>query len=1519
MPAKSVSPPIVAIGASAGGIEALRTLISALPSKFGFALIINMHQLPDKQSALDQVIRTWTAMPIVNAEEGMIIKSDHIYLAQAGHLLAVHHGELHLSPNDLKTHNQHPIDYLFRSLAADQKEKVIGVILSGMLDDGSLGLQFIKENGGLGIAQEPDTARFDSMPRAAIEAGGVDLILAPELMPKAIADYWAQLSQTGRIVQSTANHDQESLSVILEILKQTENKDLQGYKKNTLRRRIERRMHLIGETTLDAYTNRLKNDQQEVRQLIKDMLIGVTAFFRDPAAYRALDANVIPALFVGKKADEPVRVWIAGCSTGQEAYSIAILLLEYRRRMHCENPIQIFATDINENALDMARSGLYTQSEVEGVKDEWLLRYFTVVHSGLLVSKNVRESVVFATHNLLSDPPFSHLDLVVCRNVFIYIESAIQTTLLKVFSFALKENGFLFLGTSEAIGVQTEQFEVVSKTWRIFKYAVKDKSPKEPDLSIWKELRKMRPSFPKQLEGWVTPSKDERFFRNLIGSYGPALVVMNERYEVLYTQGNTGQFLKIPKGKPSNNLVDMLNSVAMSLVRSVMAKLTNTGDRYIALGVPDATGTTMLVVGSLQGTQEQGAVVLLWFDLEHADKIVSMAGLGENNFLIQQLEQELRVTRDDLSRTIDQVMVSNEEHKAVNEEITAMNEELQSANEELESSQEELQSLNEELQLSNSSLDERVNELKLLNDDLNNLLASSDIPTLFLDTQCRINRYTPAMGTLLRLIPGDIGRPITDIAHPFIDLNLVHFAQQVLSSGETLAQEIDDIHKHCFVQRTLPYKTDAGQIAGVVITFTDITSIKKTQQQILAYLEQLQEQQDLLDSAQIHILARDLNDRIIFWNKGAETLYGWTKEEALGHVSHVLLNTQFPLPLDKINSQIAKNGEWTGELTQFTKAGKAIFINSHWRRVYDAEGHPRGTVVVNNNITEHKKIEQKFKQTEQQLVRSEAIFNSTNEGIMITDDRGNILTVNKAYELITGYSESDAVGKNPSFMKSGKHDEEFYRQLWTHLRRDGMWTGEIWNRRKNGDIYPELLNITSIKNSKGETINYIGVFSDIGELKSSAQELDYVKNYDVLTNLPNRVLFYQRVQRALEFSVNQKSQCALLFLNLDRFKHINDSYGHLIGNEILIAAALRFKGRLRQKDTLARLSGDEFAIILESTENMATIESFAQELLEILAEPFTTASAKQLYVSTSIGISIFPKDATEAADLIQKADTAMHRAKESGRNNYCFYNDDFTRLASERLTMEVAMRKALAAEEFVLYYQPQIDLETEQMVGCEVLVRWLTADKRLIPPCDFIPLAEETGLIIPLGEWILRSACRQARAWQIAGFAPITVAVNLSPMQFADADLMPKIIQILSDTEFPGEYLELEITESALMEQSSQAEELLTSLKKQGIKFAIDDFGTGYSSLAYLKRFPIDKLKIDQSFIAEIPENKNDMVIATAIIALANKLGLQVLAEGAETQEHIDFLRKEHCDSYQGYFFSRPVPAQEFVKFLSKS
>ncbi|WP_350151382.1 EAL domain-containing protein [Nitrosomonas sp.] len=550
------------------------------------------------------------------------------------------------------------------------------------------------------------------------------------------------------------------------------------------------------------------------------------------------------------------------------------------------------------------------------------------------------------------------------------------------------------------------------------------------------------------------------------------------------------------------------------------------------------------------------------------------------------------------------------------------------------------------------------------------------------------------------------------------------------------------------------------------------------------------------------------------------------------------------------------------------------------------------------------------------LKQAAAVFESTREGVVITDLQPRILAVNRAYTEITGYDEAQVLGKNPKIIKSGRHDEAFYQAMWASLIKQGYWSGEIWNRRKNGEIYPQWLTISTVRNDSNEPCNYVGVFTDITQMKQSEARLVHLAHYDPLTGLPNRLLVQSRLLHAIERAQRHSLRIATLCLDLDRFKNINDSLGHPIGDELLMLLASRLKKRLREEDTLARLGGDEFLLILEDIKDPSEPATVAQNLIDLLATPFVLPSGHEIFINASIGISLFPDDASNVTELIQHADMAMYLAKKEGRSTYRYHTEALSIAANERLVMETRLRHALTAGEFVLHYQPLIDAHSGRAVGVEALVRWQPPGEAIVPPGKFIPIAEETGLIVPLGEWVLRTACAQGRAWIDAGFAPLVMAVNLSVRQFQSENLAEVIQWVLEETKLPAACLELELTESMFMEHAERSIDTLKTLKAPGIQLAIDDFGTGYSSLTYLKRFPIDKLKIDQSFVRGLAHDPNDREIAATIIAMARGLKLSVLAEGVESEQQLAFLRQHGCDYYQGFLFHRPAPAKELEAWL---
>ena len=583
----------------------------------------------------------------------------------------------------------------------------------------------------------------------------------------------------------------------------------------------------------------------------------------------------------------------------------------------------------------------------------------------------------------------------------------------------------------------------------------------------------------------------------------------------------------------------------------------------------------------------------------------------------------------------------------------------------------------------------------------------------------------------------------------------------------------------------------------------------------------------------------------------------------------------------------------------------------YWAYPMRRAGQVVGTVVTFFDLTERLQGEAKAR-------LAAAVFESTHEGIMITDARGHILGINQAFTRVTGYEEEEILGKTPAMLKSGRHEPDFYAAIWRAVAEAGHWQGEIWNRRKTGEVYPELLSISTVYDNDGRVSNYVGMFTDISQIKESEAKLAHLAHYDPLTDLPNRLLLCSRLQHAIEQAQRQRYRLAVLFLDLDRFKNVNDSLGHQIGDELLRAVTARLGERLRAEDTLARLGGDEFVVLLERLQEPRDAAVVARTMLEALARPFLLSQGHEVYIGASIGISLYPEDGASESELIMHADVAMYQAKDQGRNAYGFYTEALTENANQRLEMETKLRRALERNEFVLHYQPQVALPEGRLIGAEVLVRWLHPVQGLIPPNQFIPLAEETGLIVPIGEWVLREACLQWMRWRNAGLSPITLAVNISPRQFRQQDLVGVVQRILDDTGAPASALELELTEGALMHQGEEAENTLGALKRLGITLAIDDFGTGYSSLAYLKRFPIDQLKIDQSFVRDIATEAGDGELVSTIIAMARKLRLKVLAEGVETEEQYAYLLEQGCDAYQGYLYSRPLPPEAFEALLGE-
>lgn len=886
--------PIVGIGMSAGGLEVASAFLNAMPPDSGMGFVIVQHLDPTRESMLVELLSRETTMPVVHVEDGMKVEPNRVHVIIPAKTLLIHDGVLQLVEPDAPRGHRHPIDKFFSALAQDQKAKAIAIVLSGAGSNGSAGLADIKQAGGMCIAQDPATAKFDSMPRHAITSTFVDLVLAPEAMPEALLRYVSHsyvLAPRPEITgEESAQKSATGLDDVLALLQARAGHDFSQYKTNTLSRRIHRRMGLAQLEDLGQYLELLARDPDEAAALVQDLLIHVTAFFRDAEAWEALDAKVITPIVENARAGQSIRVWVPACSTGEEVYTIAMILIERCEAANKDIEIKVFGTDTAEHHLSEARKATFPGSMIESLPPTRIARFFDQLDDNYYrIKPAVRDKVIFAPQNVLKDPPYSRMDLVSCRNLLIYLTPPAQEKVLSLAHFALREGGYLFLGNAETVGQRDHMFECVSKTWRIYRRVGAGRSS-TLQFSQWP----VREGPARAVD--AEPRLADLAVRSLAERFAPASVLIDKNYRALHFHGSTEEFLAQPAGAPTVDLLSLAREGLRMTVRNAVRRAIETSEAVTLRGaVKGEMKNGVLVTASpVRGSSDANAMVLVSFA---RSETASPYGVPETATLMpaqaHDIEEELKAARQEMRITVERYETTNEELTAANEEVTSINEELQATNEELESSKEELQSLNEELGTINGQLGRKISELAEVTDDLRNLMRGSDVPTIILDIDLRIKWFSPQIQTLFDLIESDVGRPLANFTRQFAFGELLARASAAIDDLATFEDEVRADDGRCLLLRVLPYRTQDDRVAGAVVTFVDITDLKSKQAQIS---EARRFAEAIVETVRHPLLALGGDLRVRSANAAFHEKFGLSPDETIGRLIYELVDGQWNVP-----------------------------------------------------------------------------------------------------------------------------------------------------------------------------------------------------------------------------------------------------------------------------------------------------------------------------------------------------------------------------------------------------------------------------------------------------------------------------------------------------------------------------------------------------------------------------------------------------------------------------------------------
>lgn len=1483
---------VVGIGSSAGGLEALQEVVRRVSTDLPAAILVSQHLAPRHKSLLAELLGRQASVTVVVAQDGVPPRPGTVHVCPPNADLVVRDGVMRLLPPALAHGPRPSVDSLFSSLAVEYKDRAVGIVLSGTGSDGTYGLREIQAVGGFTVAQDPATAKYESMPRAAIDAGIVDRIVAPDAVGSLLEALVA--GQVSR--ESVEAHVPEPLvRRILSALHSQIGVDYSEYKEATIQRQIARRMAVLQISEQDDYLTYLLADRVEARILSKNMLVSVTSFYRDPPVWDQLATTLADELRE-RPAGEPIRIWVPGCATGEEAYTLLMLFgraMGYPEDLGAR--IKIFATDLDDAALDFARRGTYPAASAQQLPADLREQYTTETGSNVVIRPIAKEAVVFARHNLATDPPFLRVDLVSCRNLLIYFEPDLQEQVLRTIHYALKPGGLMVLGAAEGVGPLGDVFPAVTAKRRIYRRSARSlEGPRVPSRGSHRD-----PGIPGShlsRRGQETQALREL----LLSTLAPPTVVVNDSGGLVQVLGEVSRFCQLPEGHLDLMFTSIVRPALLPEARRLMVQASVTGESATGIPIDLRDGYEPVRVVARPASNSFGTFLMVSFtDATEARPIEESAKALMDSSGTVALQAELDNTRVALQATIEQLETSNEELQAMNEEMMASGEEMQASNEELETINEELQASNEELGTINEELQVRSRELAEANLDLSNIQDALSHALVLVDRHRRVTRYSPLAVRLFVLVEDDIGAPIDRVVTtaPLPDLAGVLEHVMVTGTTEILAAQGGEGEFQVVISA---WKNESGEVGGAILSVNDIAGTQAARHSAAEVDDEL-----ILASQHVASWTRSGADGSLI-SVGAEAV------EFLG-VSHEVLSTDQASWLTNVVAEDLVVAESAWALDRPQRVQYRTVVDGRMRTVVDlVQGHLHddlGEIV--GSIWDAAEAAPLARASKDAAAVTSAFFAMPGRLTLQTTRQGEVLRVGEGTQHYLGVPSSHVIGRRLQDLCLTEDRESLARWL-AGLSESGSELIEVGFVNRDGIRRRQELKGASLLSSRGTDL--LVMMRDVTDERSETEALRSSKNQDALTGLSSRSALSMALDRELDRSMRDTSAVAVMWLDLDGFKDINDRHGHRAGDLALTQVSQRLNDVVRGGDMLARVGGDEFCLVVRDFRHLDQLEYMADRLLHALRAPLDLGSAT-CHVTGSIGIALYPNDADTAADLQQAADTAMYAAKADGGDRFRFHQSGMHADTEARAELRHELAQSIRDNAFVLHYQPIFRLtdNSTSVYAAEALIRRVRPDRSVEEAAAFIEAAEHSGQIRSLGRLVWRLLARD----RDSGLpADLPVAINMSAAELNDPSLPAFLRQAEVLDLVPG--MIIEVTEHLLLQPRSVGMQTVGLLRSMGARIWVDDYGSGFSNMTTLEQLDPELLKIDKTFTDLAARgDRRGIAFLEAARRLAESLDCRVVAEGVESEKHLQVVRDAGITLAQGYHLARPTIASALADSAS--